>query len=114
MKQQFYICEICGNLVGKIQEGNAVMSCCGQAMTLLDANTRDAAVEKHLPVVQQDGQLVSVRVGALDHPMTVEHSIQWIYLLTAHGDQRKRLCADDAPAAVFSCTADDMPLEVYA
>ena len=30
--QKFYICETCGNLVGKIDNGGVPMMCCGKEM----------------------------------------------------------------------------------
>ena len=39
----------------------------------LKANTTDAAVEKHVPVVTQDGNKVSVAVSSVEHPMLPEH-----------------------------------------
>ena len=46
----------------------------------LKANTTDAAVEKHVPVVTQDGNKVSVAVSSVEHPMLPEHYI-WAYTL---------------------------------
>ncbi|MDY2777010.1 MAG: desulfoferrodoxin family protein [Collinsella sp.] len=46
----------------------------------LEANTVDAAVEKHVPVIdlQRDGHIIRVSVGEVEHPMTEEHYIEWI------------------------------------
>ena len=112
--QTFFRCALCGNLVGMIHDSGVRMECCGQPMDNLMPNTVDASVEKHLPVIQHDGQKVTVRVGAADHPMLEEHHIEWIYLLTKQGGQRKQLQAGDLPAAQFYTTADDMPLACYA
>lgn len=48
----------------------------------LEANTTDAAVEKHVPQVelQHDGHIVRVQVGETTHPMTEEHFIEWVAL----------------------------------
>ena len=35
----------------------------------LKANTTDAAVEKHLPVVTQEGNKITVAVSSVEHPM---------------------------------------------
>ena len=42
-------------------------------LVLLNANTSDAATEKHVPVVTIDGNKVSVIVGEVVHPMLEEH-----------------------------------------
>ncbi len=48
---KFFCCEICGNMVVLIKSGGGTLVCCDQEMTLLEANTIDASVEKHVPVV---------------------------------------------------------------
>ena len=111
--QRFFICKHCGNLVGMIHNAGVPIICCGEPMQELVANSTEAAGEKHLPVVKVEGDKVSVEVGSTHHPMTEEHSIQWIYLETKHGGQRKRLCPDEAPKAEFALT-DDEPVSVYA
>ena len=57
---RFFVCEHCGNLVTMIEDAGVPMMCCGQKMTELKAGTTDAAVEKHVPVVKVDGDVVSV------------------------------------------------------
>jgi superoxide reductase len=76
----FYRCEVCGNIVALIKSGGGTLTCCGQAMTKLKANSTDAAREKHVPVtVKEDGK-IKVTVGSVAHPMTPEHFIEWIAL----------------------------------
>ena len=75
---RFFVCEHCGNLVTTIEDAGVPMMCCGQKMTELKAGTTDAAVEKHVPVVTQDGNKVSVAVSSVEHPMLPEHYIQFI------------------------------------
>ena len=50
-------------------------------MDLLEANTVDASVEKHVPVYEKVGNEIIVKVGEVDHPMTEEHYIMWILLV---------------------------------
>ena len=109
---RFFICEHCGNIVGLIQSSGVPIKCCGQNMTELIPGTTDAAVEKHVPVVAVEGNTVKVTVGEVIHPMTEEHSIQWIYLKTDKGGQRKDLNPGEEPVAVFSL-ADEKPVAVY-
>lgn len=111
--QQFYICEHCGNLIGMIHNAGVPMMCCGQKMTKLEAGVTDASQEKHVPVVTWDENTVRVTVGAVEHPMTEEHLILWVYLKTDRGGQRKCLSAGSAPTVTFAL-ADETPLEVYA
>lgn len=110
----FYVCTKCGNLVGMVHASGVKMVCCGEEMTALAPNTVDASKEKHVPVVSVAGNLVTVKVGSVEHPMTAEHSIQWIYLETAKGGQRKSLAPGSKPEATFALTADDKPLAAFA
>ena len=109
---RFFICEHCKNIVGVIQSSGVPMKCCGQNMTELIPGTVDAAVEKHVPVVTVEDNLVKVAVGEVTHPMTEEHYIQWIYLQTDKGGQRKNLTPSDKPEAVFAL-AEEKPVAVY-
>ena len=64
--------------------------CCGQKMKEIVPGTTDAAVEKHLPVIKQEGNLITVEVGSVEHPMAEEHYIEWISIQTKEGNQRKK------------------------
>ena len=113
MKTRFYVCRHCGNLVGMIHDAGVPLVCCGEKMQALEPNTVEASGEKHVPVVSVEDGVVCVRVGSVDHPMLPEHSIQWIYLQTEKGGQRKSLAPGDAPAASFRLE-DDKAVAVYA
>ncbi|MEL7610255.1 MAG: desulfoferrodoxin family protein [Bacillota bacterium] len=106
--QEFLICKHCGNIVGVIRSSGQPISCCGEEMSRLEANTVDASKEKHVPVVSIDGDTVTVKVGSVPHPMIPEHHIEWIYLQTEHGGQRKCLAVDDAPEASFKLKDDKL------
>ena len=67
-------------------------------------NTTDGAYEKHVPVIEQHGDHVNVRVGSVEHPMLDVHYIEWIILETATGSQRKDLKPGDKPEADFAVT----------
>ena len=56
---KFYRCPICGNIVGVINGDGSRLVCCGKPMEELTANTVDAATEKHVPVYEVNGVLVS-------------------------------------------------------
>ncbi len=82
-------------------------------MTLLEANTVDASYEKHIPAVTLDGDKVIVNVGSVDHPMTEAHYIEWVYLQTENGGQRKCLKPGDAPSVSFAM-GGEKPVAVFA
>lgn len=96
-----YRCDTCGNLIQMIQDSGAVPSCCGEQMELVRANSKDAAMEKHVPVVERDGCRVHIRIGTLPHPMTEEHHLDWIVLLTDKGMYLRELKVHDYPECIF-------------
>lgn len=110
---RFFICEHCGNIIGLIHSAGVPVKCCGQNMTELVPGTVDASLEKHVPVVKVEGDIVKVNVGEVTHPMTEEHSIQWVYLQTDRGGQRKALSPDTEPEVSFAL-CDEKPVAVYA
>jgi len=67
----------------------------------LTANTVDAAFEKHVPVIEQNGDTVIVRVGSVEHPSIPEHYIEWILLETEMGFQICYLKPGNKPEATF-------------
>jgi len=73
-----YRCEVCGNMVIQTKSGGGTLTCCGQPMKKLEANTVDAAKEKHVPVVTVEDGRIKVAVGSVTHPMVPEHYIEWI------------------------------------
>jgi superoxide reductase len=112
-ERKFFLCEHCKNLVASIKDSGVPMMCCGQKMTALEANTVEASQEKHLPVVTVNGNEVTVAVGSVAHPMLEEHLIEWVYLLTDKGIQRKSLSAGGEPVAKFALLEGEKPLAAY-
>lgn len=108
MGQKFFICKHCGNIIGMINDAGVPMTCCGEVMNELIPNTVDAAKEKHVPVVTIEGDKVTVAVGSIEHPMIDAHFIQWIYIETKHGGQRKSLHPNDKPTAAFILEKDEV------
>ena len=110
---KFYICKHCGNIVGLIHDSGVPLVCCGEKMSELVPNTTEGATEKHLPVVEMDGNVVKVSVGSVEHPSTEEHYIAWVYLQTAHGGQRKAIQPGEKPEVSFALQDDEL-IAVYA
>ena len=71
-------------------------------MVELVPNTQDGAHEKHIPVVEIDGNIVTVKVGEVEHPMLDAHYIEWIAIQTNKGNQRKQLKPGEKPVAQFA------------
>ncbi len=72
-----------------------------QCLQEVVANTKEAAVEKHIPVVSENGEGLSVKVGSVSHPMTPGHYIEWIVVETKDGGMYRRFMPEEAPEAVF-------------
>lgn len=110
---QFYVCKHCGNLVEMIHNSGIPMICCGQKMNELLPGSIEASEEKHIPDVTVDGDAVNVQIGSVEHPMAEEHYIEWIYLQTETGRQRKSFKPGDSPSLSFTLV-DEKPVAVYA
>ncbi|HBC96265.1 MAG TPA: desulfoferrodoxin [Clostridium sp.] len=99
--KQVYKCEVCGNIVEVLNKGGGTLVCCGKPMKLLEENSVDAALEKHVPVIEKIDGGVKVKVGSVEHPMTPEHYIQWIEVHTENKIYRKYLKPGEKPEATF-------------
>ena len=111
---KFYRCAHCGNIVTFLHDSGVPVICCGEKMTELVPGTVDAALEKHVPVAEEKGNMVHVAVGAVAHPMLPEHYIEWIVLETNQGSQIKKLQPGQAPEAVFALAEGEKMVAVYA
>lgn len=110
---KFFKCAKCGKIIGMVQNSACPTMCCGEPMEELVANTTDAAQEKHVPVVQIDGNKVTVTVGEVEHPMLEEHYIQWIALETSEGAQRKELKPGEKPSRNFALAEGETVVAAY-
>ena len=114
MKQKFYICKHCGNIVAMIRDAGVPIMCCGEKMHEIIPGTTEASGEKHIPVYEMDGNTVHVTVGSVEHPMTEEHYIEWITLETKKGMQTVNLDPKGGkPHAEFLLTDADEVIAAY-
>ncbi|MBR0228109.1 MAG: desulfoferrodoxin [Clostridia bacterium] len=109
----FYKCAHCGNIIAHVHDSGVRVVCCGEEMKPLVPNTSDGAGEKHVPVITQEGNIVTVAIGSVAHPMLEAHFIQWIILETTAGRQRKELKPGEKPVAVFALTDGDEVVAAY-
>lgn len=110
---KYYLCEICGNLVGLIKSGGGKLVCCGEPMTELIPKTTEEGSEKHLPVVTVEGSKVTVNIGSVEHPMTEEHHIDFVTIYYNNRAQRFNLSHTGKPVATFTIDEEYSALEVY-
>ena len=111
---KFYICKHCGSVITKLTSSQVPVQCCGENMRPLEAGVTDAAVEMHVPVVTVEGNLVKVHVGSVTHPMTAEHLIQWVAVVTDRDALIHWFHPEEAPEAVFALAEGQQVKEVYA
>lgn len=111
-EQKFLKCKHCGNFISFIKNSGVKVVCCGEEMEELIPNHTDGATEKHVPDITISGNTVTVKVGSVPHPMADAHYIEFIYIRTAKGGQRKSLNPGDEPIAVFDLV-DDTFMEAY-
>ena len=88
-----------------LHAGDGDLVCCGEPMKLLKENTVDAAVEKHVPVIEKTANGYKVTVGSVPHPMLDEHYIEWIALCADGVTHRAFLKPGDTPEAEFCVSA---------
>ena len=110
---RFFICKHCGNIITMVHNAGVPVVCCGEKMSELVPGSTDAATEKHVPVVEVNGNEVKVKVGSVAHPMEEKHFIQWIYLQTKEGVQSKCLKPGQNPEVVFALAAGDKAVAAY-
>lgn len=114
MKQKFYKCNHCGNVVAYVKNSGAKVVCCGEEMKEIIPGATDASKEKHVPVYSVEGNILTVKVGEIEHPMSAEHYIEWISVEIKHGNQRAELFPGSKPEVTFSLVEGDEVIAVYA
>jgi len=116
MELKFYKCEHCGNIFIPAIDAGVTPSCCGEKMHLLEPCSTEAALEKHVPLLERedDGHHVVIDVGAVAHPMTEEHLIQFVVL--DHGERTYMFKLEPGQEPKVRCSTKDnsMPLTAYA
>ena len=69
MELEFFRCKHCGQIIKKVKDTGVSVICCGDVMEKLIPNTTDAAKEKHVPVISVEGNVATVTVSTVSHPM---------------------------------------------
>ena len=114
MDMKFYRCAKCGKIIAMVKPSACPTMCCGEAMQEIIPGTTDASGEKRVPVFEVKDGLVTVTVGATEHPMLDAHYIEWISIQTKFGNQRKALKPGQPPKACFAVCEGDEVEAVYA
>ncbi len=111
---RIFKCMTCGNIVYLLHEGAGKLNCCGKDMIELKANTVDAAVEKHVPVVEVNDRLVTVTCGEVIHPMEENHYIEFMVLETNKDIKISYLAPGDEPVCKFTLGDEEEIFAAYA
>ena len=83
LHSKFYVCPICGNVIHAL--GNAVVSCCGITLPVLEAEAVD---DDHAVTIEdvEDEHFITVY-----HPMTKAHYISFVAYVTSDRIQMVKL-----------------------
>ena len=98
---KIFKCNKCGNIVELMEDGKGVLTCCGDAMVEVVPNTEDAAQEKHVPFCDIEEDMLYVKIGEVDHPMTEEHYITWVAAVYDDSVLKYNFKPGEVPEAVF-------------
>ncbi|MDD5723834.1 MAG: desulfoferrodoxin [Syntrophales bacterium] len=112
-KHQIYKCEVCGNIVELLHGGKGELVCCGKPMTLFKEGAIDAALEKHVPVIEKTDGGFRVKIGEVPHPMEGKHYIEWIEATAGERVYKHFLKPGDLPEAEFCIDADRITAREY-
>lgn len=105
-KNEIYKCNKCGIEVEILHKGDGVLTCCEKPMTLKSSFDGEGVAQEHIPKIEDLGNKVKVVVGALRHPMTDVHHIEWIEIIMKDGVYRKDLKVDSEPEVEFNFNKD--------
>ena len=113
-KREMYKCAKCGMVIEVLDTGCGIApQCCGEEMKLLVAGSVDGAREKHVPVIEEQGDGILVKVGEIPHPMEEKHYIEWIEVDNGNYVNRYFLKPGDKPEAVFKTDAEKVTAREY-
>jgi len=110
---QVYKCGVCGNIIEVLHTGIGELVCCGKPMVLQKENTVDAAVEKHVPVIEKTEKGLRIKIGSVEHPMEEKHCIEWVELLANGKAYKEFLKPGDKPEAEFCIQAEEVTARAY-
>ncbi len=112
-KLKFFKCNNCNEVIIKLIDENQKLMCENSELKELIANSVEASQEKHMPVINKQDNIIEVSIGSVLHPMTEEHSINFIVLETNSGYKIANLTPQDKPETKFSLLENEIVLNVY-
>lgn len=100
--REIYRCDICGNVIEIANTGAPALVCCGKPMAKLEAKSGDEGKEKHMPIIEDMGDKVMVRIGSTAHPMENDHYIVFVEVMTEKEIFKHEFQPGDNPTAMFN------------
>ena len=86
-------------------------------MELMSDEAKPEWQEKHIPVVEIEGNKVTIKIGSIAHPMLPEHYIERIEVITENRTYKKFLTPNparpDQPIATFDIDAKIIAVREY-
>jgi superoxide reductase len=82
-------------------------------MKELVANTVDASLEKHVPIIEKTENGITVKVGSAPHPMEEKHYIEWIEVIIDSRVYRQFLVPGGSPEAFFPVKGESITAREY-
>lgn len=96
-------CEKCGAMVEVVVPCNCKncgISCCGEQMKTVEANSKEFSFEKHMPTFKINEEKTKIEVE-VPHVMEEQHFIEWIAIKNKFGKQVKFLSSGEKAQATF-------------
>ena len=112
--KKYLICKKCGNLVEMIEDSGVPIVCCGTEMSELIANEHEGTAEKHIPVIIEKNNIVTIKIGSIEHPMEENHYIKWVSINTTKGKYNFSLEPNMEPKVEFSLSNNEKVIDAYA
>ena len=99
-------CDDCGSIIQVLAEGDEKV--CSDHMLEFPVQTEGEKAPKHKPVVEIDGDNVTVKVGEVAHPMDDDHFIQFVVVNVDAEQYAKCFKPGDVAEATFTVGADKL------
>lgn len=93
VRGKLYVCPVCGNVIQST--GEAVVSCCGIILPPLESEEPDREHRIQVETVEDEYYVT------LDHPMTREHYISFLYAVSDQGTQLLKLYPEGSAEGRF-------------
>ncbi len=110
---EIFKCAVCGNVIEVLYGIKSGIVCCDKKMILMEPNTHNAAIEKHLPIIEKTADCIKVKVGEVAHPMEANHYIIMIEVSDGSHVYRKNLQFRDAPEVEINTVTDKITARAY-